>query len=45
MPNVVLKLTLGDQVHEVTTDKEGCLVLKFTPKQPIIRSQTGTNKK
>jgi len=37
VPNVVLKVNLGDDEHEVVTDEEGYFVLKFIPKQPIIK--------
>ena len=36
VPNALLRAVLGNEEHEVTTDKEGYFVLKFQPAVPII---------
>ncbi len=36
VPGAVLKATIGNEVHEVTTDNEGYFVLDIHPKEPII---------
>lgn len=39
VPGALLKVTLPDEAHEVTTDNEGYFVLSLTPITPIINEQ------
>lgn len=39
VPGAVLKATLADDAHEVTSDKEGYFVLNINPQTPIINEK------
>ena len=39
VPGALLKVSLPDEEHTVTTDKEGYFVLSLTPRTPVINEQ------